>query len=69
MFSVGEQDNPFFSFLDQTDVSKMQVDLSTLLSADIALNQYITGYVGTDTIPPCTRFVCWYLFEIPFTIS
>ena len=66
---MAAEDNPFFSWLGETDVSKMQIDLSELIKVDTVLNQFITGYVGSDTIPPCTRFLCWYVLELPFTVS
>lgn len=68
LFEITENDNPFFDWLSQADEDKM-IDLGMILTADVAMNNYITGYVGTDTIPPCTRFLCWYIIETPFKIS
>ena len=68
LFKISETDNPFFSWLDQTDDKKI-VDLSQIFTPDIALNQFITGYIGSDTMPPCTRFLCWYVLEQPYAIS
>lgn len=29
----------------------------------------VTGYVGSDTMPKCTRGYCWYLIEKNYTLS
>jgi carbonic anhydrase len=33
------------------------------------LNNYIFGYIGTQTVPNCERGVCWYIIKDPLTIS
>lgn len=68
LFKVGQNDNPFFDWLTKTGDDQL-VDLSTIFSLNTPLNNYISGYVGTDTIPPCTKFVCWYVIETPMEIS
>jgi len=30
---------------------------------------FIDGYLGTLTQPPCTKGICWYLYEEPFKIT
>jgi hypothetical protein len=50
-FKNTEKANPFFNFLQQG--SNMQVDLSLLIGKDAALHNYISGYIGSDSMPPC----------------
>ena len=61
-------DQPFFAW-QGINMTEATVDLSLLLTPDISLNSYISGYQGTDTIPPCTKFLCWYVIETPFKIN
>lgn len=69
LFQVKEDSkgNPFFDWQKEKD--EKTIDLGLLLTPDIALNSFITGYIGTDTMPPCTKSQCWYVIETPFEIS
>ncbi len=53
------EENSFFNFLD----GKSELDLSTLIPIDFSLKEYVTGYVGTNTVPNCERGVCWYILR------
>lgn len=44
-------------------------DASQVLDVGASLQSYISGYIGTDTMPPCTNNVCWYLYEKVFSIT
>jgi len=45
------------------------MDLSKLLGFAAHMKSDVVGYTGTDTIPNCTKLVCWYLYLKPFTIT
>ena len=62
-------DLPFFAWQTAPDVTQVAVDLSLVLTPDFSMNNYISGYRGTDTIPPCTNFQCWYIAEVPVPIN
>ena len=36
------------------------VDLGKVISRITAMNDWIYGYIGSDTQPPCTQRICWY---------
>jgi hypothetical protein len=59
--------NPFFDW--QTTTDTYSVDLSLLAAKDMALNNLISGYIGSDTVPTCTSLVCWYLVDAALDIS
>jgi carbonic anhydrase len=64
-FNVSTPPNPFFQFLDGTS----PLDLSSILTPDFSLNNYIMGYVGTNSVPNCERGVCWYIVKDVFSIG
>lgn len=33
------------------------------------MNDFITGYVGTDSMPNCTTGVCWYVYHNTYSIT
>jgi carbonic anhydrase len=45
------------------------MDISKLLDLASSMKSNISGYVGTDTMPPCTRGVCYYVYEKIFSIT
>lgn len=45
------------------------MDLSQILDIGAGLFTTVSGYIGTDTMPPCTNYVCWYLYNSPFLIT
>jgi hypothetical protein len=45
------------------------LDLSLLLDFGASMKSYISGYIGTDTMPMCDKGICWYLYEMPFAIT
>jgi hypothetical protein len=50
-FNLAADDNPFFDWL--TSETDKGIDLSLIVTPDIALNTWIDGYVGGDTMPTC----------------
>jgi len=38
------------------------IDISKLLNLGSTLRSSVFGYIGTDTMPTCEKFVCWYVF-------
>jgi carbonic anhydrase len=64
----GEDINDFFDFQNEEIVDK-KMDLSKLLDFSSPLHSYVSGYKGSDTMPPCTPNYCWYLYHKTFTIS
>ena len=47
----------------------MNVDPSILLSQIAGVQTSVTGYSGSDSIPECTLYLCWYVVNQPFTIT
>lgn len=47
----------------------MTVDLSMIIDRTFAMSNYMNGYIGGDTFPPCTNNVCWVVAEKLFPIS
>ena len=45
------------------------MDLSKILDLASSMKSSISGYVGTDTMPPCNLGVCYYLYEKIFAIT
>jgi len=59
--------NNFFEFLTQGD--QKYIDLSRVVDLGATIKGSITGYQGSDTIPKCTKDVCWYVYDFPMQIS
>jgi carbonic anhydrase len=68
-FQISDTDNPFFDWITQSDPSLMEVDLSMIMDRTFAMNNYLNGYIGGDTFPPCNNNVCWVVVEQLFPIS
>ena len=68
-FKLSAQDNPFFDWIKAESPDLMEVDLSQLIDKNFVMNNYINGYIGSNTFPPCTSSVCWVVVEQLFTIS
>ena len=45
------------------------MDLSKVVDFGASMKGAITGYKGSDTIPLCTKDVCWYLYNFPYQIT
>ena len=45
------------------------MDLTQLLTPTFAMENFISGYYGSDTMPDCLMTFIWYLIETPFEIS
>jgi len=45
------------------------LDLSKILTKGIAMSSNMYGYKGTDSMPPCTRNLCWFLKSDPYQIT
>ena len=58
-FNISDKGNDFFKFTENIDNG---LDLSLLLDQSAGLHSNIIGYVGTDTSPPCSRYLCWYIY-------
>jgi carbonic anhydrase len=59
----GEATN-FFDFQTTNNL-----DLNTILDVGAALRARIYGYKGTDSMPPCTLNVCWFIYDKVFKIT
>jgi len=67
-----ESNNGFFDdFTTVTPSTKNNgtMDISKLLDLASSMKSDISGYIGTDTMPPCTNGVCYYIYEKIFTIT
>mmetsp|Transcript_24352 Transcript_24352/g.33220 ORF Transcript_24352/g.33220 Transcript_24352/m.33220 type:complete len:246 (+) Transcript_24352:47-784(+) len=63
-------DNAFFDWQsDATAGNDITVDLSMVVSRIAAMQEYIYGYIGSDSQPPCTQKLCWYFLMNPLTMS
>jgi hypothetical protein len=58
----------FFEFQTQKEGEKV-FDASKLLNIGAAMKSHIMGYIGTDTMPTCTKNFCWYIHESPFALT
>ena len=47
----------------------MKVDLSTIMPRDYGLNHNVSGYTGSDSMPPCNGRQCNYFLEDTYTIT
>ena len=45
------------------------MDLSKLLDFSSPLHSYVSGYLGSDTMPPCTSKYCWYIYHKTFKVN
>jgi len=45
------------------------MDISKLLDIASSMKSTISGYVGTDTMPPCSKGYCYYVYEKIFGIT
>jgi hypothetical protein len=45
------------------------MDISKLLDIASSMKSTISGYVGTDTMPPCSKGYCYYVYEKIFAIT
>lgn len=45
------------------------MDLTQILTPTFAMENFISGYYGSDTMPDCLTTFIWYLVETPFEIS
>lgn len=66
--------NGFFDFQMKdgaivADVTGNSLDISKILDLGSVMRSVISGYSGTDSMPPCTNRVCWYLYEKVFKIE
>jgi carbonic anhydrase len=70
-FSLTEGTLETNGFFDFTDPAKGvdTVDLQKLLGFGAAQKSFVSGYMGTDSMPPCDSRTCWYLYEEPFKIT
>jgi len=68
-----ESNNGFFdTFTTKTPTpggDSGTMDISKLLDLASSMKSNISGYVGTDTMPPCTGGVCYYVYEKIFNIT
>ena len=65
-FKINDKANPFFAWLPANNTASVTapVDLTVIAAKDLALQSMISGYIGSDTVPPtCTGLVCWYIVE------
>ena len=63
-------DTGFFDWqADATAGKDVSINLDKLTPKSTAMYSDITGYYGTDSMPPCDIFSCWYLLKRPLTIS
>mmetsp|Transcript_4749 Transcript_4749/g.8126 ORF Transcript_4749/g.8126 Transcript_4749/m.8126 type:complete len:159 (-) Transcript_4749:84-560(-) len=67
-FSLDKGTLPTGSFFDFQEKEE-QLDISQLLKVDAAMDSYISGYIGTDTMPDCSLRLCWYVYEEPFLLT
>ena len=63
----GEDPGTFFNFTD--DPTALSVDFSQVVPSVAGMNSKFGGYKASDTIPPCTPDVCWYIQEKVYKIS
>ena len=59
--------NGFFEFLNRGE--QVYMDLSKVVDLGATMKGSITGYLGSDTEPLCTKKVCWYVYDFPYQIS
>lgn len=53
-----QADDFFSQWVGKTEFT---LDLSKLLDKFAGLSNSFYGYRGTDTMPNCTNFMCWYV--------
>lgn len=61
----------FFNVTPSADnkTSNGTLDISKLLDIASSMKSNISGYVGTDSMPPCTKAYCYYVYEKVFQIT
>jgi hypothetical protein len=71
LFKVDDtKPNSFFDWqAAATAGGDVNIDISLLLSRVAGSTTTVTGYIGTDSMPPCTSSTCWYVVNQPFYIS
>lgn len=68
-FKIGDA-NSFFDWQsDATANNDVSIDLTTLLSQVAGTTKSVSGYMGADSMPPCSYGTCWYLVNEVETIS
>lgn len=63
----GADPGSFFNFT--TGESALSVDFSELIPTVAGMTDTFTGYKASDTVPPCTPDVCWYIQEKVYKIT
>lgn len=61
--------NGFFEDFQQKSDDESTIDISKLLDVGAILKSYVIGYIGTDTMPLCSKQLCWYLYKTHFKIT
>lgn len=63
-------DNPFFDWqADAKNNDPVSIDLTQIISKIAGMINHVDGYDGSDSMPPCTQHVCWYLFQELQTVT
>lgn len=62
-----EPNNGFFDFTKSSNAGT--IDISKILDIASSMKSTVSGYTGTDSMPPCSNGVCWYLYEKVFAIT
>ena len=65
-FKVSTTPSPFFDWIGNDTKT---IDLSLLITPEISLQNYIVGYIGSDSMPTCEKNYCWYVIEKVFDVT
>ena len=62
--------NPYFDFQSiAMNTTGKTIDIGSMIPRDTAMSSWISGYIGSDTMPDCKEGWCIYLMETINLIS
>lgn len=59
MFQVGEEESSFWTWAGTSDIQSL--DLNLLFPKTSPMTTQMLGYIGSDTMPNCSSYFCWYI--------
>jgi hypothetical protein len=65
MFNVGDTQSSFWDWVGLGPAQIPSFDLNQIFTKTGAMSSIIYGYIGSDTMPDCTNFFCWYVTNMP----